>query len=115
MHEMFCRRQHVLLFGTGPKSTAGYQSHPRLFDEKSIGCEGTRKMASNAYSVRCVKPVLSYFFSVGVAKLHLPKKVLNQNGLFDFASVESAAKSFCKALFLKKALAAALHIERRYR
>jgi hypothetical protein len=47
--------------------------------------------------------------------LHLPKKVLNQNGLFDFASVERRLSPFCRALFLKKALAAALHIARRYR
>jgi hypothetical protein len=102
MHEMFCRRQHVLLFGTGPKSTAGYQSHPRLFGEKSIGSKGTRKMASNAYSVRCVKPVLSYFFSVGVAKLHLPKKVLNQNAYSISHLLRARLSPFAGPCSLKK-------------
>ena len=72
-------------------------------------------MASATDGLQYVKWAALIFFSIEVAKLHTPKKVLNQKGLFDFASVERTAKPLSRAPFLKKALAAALHIARRCR
>jgi hypothetical protein len=85
---MVCRRRRDSLFGTPPKSIAGYQSRPKLFLYKSWTCEGTLKMASATDGLQYVKWAAPNFFSVEVAKLPAPKKVLNQKGLFDFTSVE---------------------------
>jgi hypothetical protein len=62
----------------------------------------------------CQAGFVLFFFGWG-GKIALAEKGFESKRLFDFASVESAAESFCRALFLKKALAAALHIEQRYR
>jgi hypothetical protein len=45
-------------------------------------------MASATDGLQYVKWAAPNFFSVEVAKLPAPKKVLNQKGLFDFTSVE---------------------------
>jgi hypothetical protein len=45
-------------------------------------------MASATDGLQYVKWAALIFFSIEVAKLPAPKKVLNQKGLFDFTSVE---------------------------
>ena len=47
-------------------------------------------MRPDAGGIQYVKWVLSYFFSIGVAKLHMTEKVLNQKGLFDFAPLRGS-------------------------
>ena len=69
------------------------KASPDFFYINQWTCEGTLKMASATDGLQYVKWVVPHFFSVGVAKLHAPKKVLNQKGLFDFASVERSSQA----------------------
>ena len=114
--EMFCRRRRDSLFGTGPKSIVGYQSRPQTFCYRNQrACEGTLENGGPTRSASGMSSGFCLIFFRRRGKIARAGKGFESKQAYSISHLLRARLAFSGALFLKKALAAALHIERRCR